>query len=102
MTKLPAATTAMAKLRCCARAIRKGTKESLNHRRRKREAAMIRSWFLLSAIFATLGFALAGCAATPFSPGYYAGGYPYGSSGYYCGAWRVWPGASCLDPRAAY
>jgi hypothetical protein len=49
---------------------------------------MIRSWFLLSAIFATLGFALAGCAATPFSP--------------YYDAWRVWPGASCLDPRAVY
>jgi hypothetical protein len=69
---------------------------------RKREADMIRSWILLSAIFATLGVALAGCAATPFSPGYYAGGYPYRISGYYCGAWRVWPGASCLDPRAAY
>ena len=69
---------------------------------RKGETAMIRSWILLSAIFATFGVALAGCAATPFSPGYYAGGYPYGISGYYCGEWRVWPGASCADPRAAY
>ena len=43
---------------------------------RKGETAMIRSWILLSAIFATFGVALAGCAATPFSPGYYAGGYP--------------------------
>jgi len=63
---------------------------------------MIRSRVLLSAIFATLGVALGGCAPTPFSPGYYAGGYPYGISGYYCGEWRVWPGASCIDPRAAY
>ena len=38
---------------------------------------MVRSRVLLSAIFATLGVALAGCAA-PLSRGYYAGGYPYG------------------------
>jgi hypothetical protein len=69
---------------------------------RKGERAMIRSWILLSAIFATFGVALTGCAATPFSPGYYAGGYPYGIRGYYCGEWRVWPGASCVDPRVAY
>jgi hypothetical protein len=63
---------------------------------------MIRSWIRLSAIFATLGVALAGCAGNAFSPGYYAGGYPYGISGYYCGEWRVWPGASCVDPRVAH
>ena len=40
---------------------------------------MVRSRVLLSAIFATLGVALAGCAA-PLSPGYYAGGYPYEST----------------------
>ena len=56
---------------------------------------MVRSRVLLSAIFATLGVALAGCAG-PFSRGYYAGGYPYGN-GYYCGAWSVWPGVSCVD-----
>jgi hypothetical protein len=32
---------------------------------------MVRSWVLLSAILATVGVALAGCAA-PFSRGYYA------------------------------
>ena len=62
----------------------------------KDETAMVRSRVLLSAIFATLGVALAGCAA-PFSPGYYAGGYPYGIHGYHCGEWRVWPGVSCVD-----
>jgi hypothetical protein len=64
--------------------------------RRKGETAMVRSRVLLSAIFATLSVALAGCAA-PFSRGYYAGGYPYGIHGYYCGAWSVWPGVSCVD-----
>jgi hypothetical protein len=54
-----------------------------------------RSRVLLSAIFATLGVALAGCAA-PLSRGYYAGGYPYGIHGYYCGEWSVWPGVSCV------
>ena len=49
---------------------------------------MVRSRVLLSAIFATLGVALAGCAA-PLSRGYYAGGYPYGIHGYYCGEWSV-------------
>ena len=60
------------------------------------ETAMVRSRVLLSAIFATLGVALAGCAA-PLSRGYYAGGYPYGIHGYYCGEWSVWPGVSCVD-----
>ena len=58
----------------------------------------------MSAIFATLVVALAGCAA-PFSRGYYAGGYPYGIHGYHCGAWSVWPGVSCVDvgpPEPAY
>ena len=63
---------------------------------RKGETAMVRSRVLLSAIFATLGVALAGCAA-PLSRGYYAGGYPYGIHGYYCGEWSVWPGVSCVD-----
>ena len=57
----------------------------------KGETAMVLSRVLLSAIFATLGVALAGCAA-PLSRGYYAGGYPYGIHGYYCGEWSVWPG----------
>ncbi|MFZ0604745.1 MAG: hypothetical protein WAN05_25870 [Roseiarcus sp.] len=57
---------------------------------------MVRSRVLLSAIFAVLGVALAGCAA-PLSRGYYAGGYPYGIHGYYCGGWSVWPGVSCVD-----
>ena len=83
---LTASTTATAKLRCYVRARRTG---------RKGETAMVRSRVLLSAIFATLVVALAGCAA-PFSRGYYAGGYPYGN-GYYCGAWSVWPGVSCVD-----
>jgi hypothetical protein len=88
------------KLRCYFRAPSKGTKRSRNHRRAgqegKDETAMVRSRVLLSAIFATLGVALAGCAA-PLSPGYYAGGYPYGIHGYHCGEWRVWPGVSCVD-----
>ena len=63
---------------------------------RKGETAMVRSRVLLSAIFATLGVALASCAA-PLSRGYYAGGYPYGIHGYYCGEWSVWPGVSCVD-----
>jgi len=46
---------------------------------------MVRSRFLLSAIFATLGVMLAGCAATPLYPGYYPNGDPYGTSEYYCG-----------------
>jgi hypothetical protein len=62
----------------------------------KDEAAMVRSRVLLSAIFATLGIALAGCAA-PLSRGYYAAGYPYGINSYYCGEWSVWPGVSCVD-----
>jgi hypothetical protein len=62
---------------------------------------MVRSRVLLSAIFATLDVALAGCAA-PFSPGYYAAGYPYGINAYYCGEWRAWPGVSCVDPRPVY
>jgi hypothetical protein len=59
---------------------------------------MVRSLVLLSAIFATLVVALAGCAA-PFSRGYYAGGYPYGN-GYYCGAWIRRSGA-CVGHRQA-
>ena len=62
--------------------------------RKERETAMVRSRVLLSAIFASV--ALAGCAA-PFSRGYYAGGYPYGIHGYYCGEWSVWPGVKCVD-----
>jgi hypothetical protein len=83
---LTASTTATAKLRCYVRARRTG---------RKGETAMVRSRVLLSAIFATLGVAFAGCAA-PLSRGYYAGGYPYGIHGYYCGEWSVWPGVSCV------
>ena len=63
---------------------------------RKGETAMVRSWILLSAILATVGVALAGCAA-PFSRGYYAAGYPYGINSYYCGEWSVWPGVKCVD-----
>jgi hypothetical protein len=63
---------------------------------------MVRKWALVSAIFATFGVALAGCASPTLSPGYYAGGYPYGTLGYYCGEWRAWPGAQCLHPRASY
>ena len=59
---------------------------------------MVRSRVLLSAIFATLGVALAGCAA-PLSRGYYIGD---SGRAYYCGEWRVWPAVSCVDPRAAY
>jgi hypothetical protein len=46
---------------------------------------MIRSRVLVSVIFATLGVVLAGCAATPIYPGYYAGGDPVGTREYYCG-----------------
>jgi hypothetical protein len=84
---LTASTTATAKLRCYVRARRTG---------RKGETAMVRRRGVLSAIFATLSVALAGCAA-PLSRGYYAGGYPYGIHGYYCGEWSVWPGVSCVD-----
>ena len=65
---------------------------------------MVRSRVLLIAIFGTLTIALAGCAA-PLSRGYYAGGYPYGTQGYYCGEWSAWPGVSCVDvgpPERAY
>ena len=55
----------------------------------------VKKLFILG-IFATLGVALTGCAA-PFSRGYYAAGYPYGINSYYCGEWRVWPGAKCVD-----
>jgi len=51
---------------------------------------MVRSRVLLSAIFATLGVALAGCAATPIFPGYYAAGDPIGTSEYYCGDVGAW------------
>ena len=57
---------------------------------------MVRSRVLLSAIFATLSIALAGCAA-PLSRGYYAAGNPYGINSYYCGERSVWPGVSCVD-----
>jgi hypothetical protein len=46
-----------------------------------------------SAIFAKLGVGLAGCAATL----YYAGGYPYGISGYNCGQELLSPPSA---PRA--
>ena len=62
---------------------------------------MVRSRVLLSAIFATLGGALAGCAAPSLSPGYYISGYPPGTSESYCGEWRVVP-TSCVSPRAVY
>ena len=51
---------------------------------------MVRIRVLLSAIFATLGVALAGCAASPIYPGYYPGGDPVGTSEYYCGDAGVW------------
>ena len=51
---------------------------------------MVRSRVLLSAIFAILGAALAGCAATPIYPGYYPSGDPVGTSEYYCGAAGAW------------
>jgi hypothetical protein len=51
---------------------------------------MVRSRVLLSAIFATLGVALAGCAATPIYQGYYPGGDPVGTSEYYCGEPGAW------------
>jgi hypothetical protein len=63
---------------------------------------MVRRRALLSAVLATLGVALAGCAPPILSPGYYAGGYPYGTRGYYCGEWRAWPGAHCVDPQGRY
>jgi hypothetical protein len=65
---------------------------------------MTRSRVLLSAIFATLGVALAGCAATPIYPGYYPGGDPVGTAEYYCGdagAWDIgaWGGRrNCVGP----
>ena len=46
---------------------------------------MVRGRVLLSAIFATLGVALAGCAAPSLPPGYYISGDPPGTSEYYCG-----------------
>jgi hypothetical protein len=62
---------------------------------------MVRRWILLTAIFAIFSVALAGCAGTPFSRGYYAGGYPYRVSGYYCGEWRVGRGHRVSIHRAA-
>ena len=62
---------------------------------------MVRSRVLLSAIFATLGVALAGCAPTPLYRGYY--GDPY-ERAYYCGdvgAWDLgaWGGRRyCVGP----
>jgi hypothetical protein len=72
---------------------------------------MVRSRVLLSAIFATLGVVLAGCAATPLYPGYYASGDPVGTSENYCGDAGPWDfGAgggrrNCVGPiyrRAGY
>jgi len=51
---------------------------------------MVRSRVVLSAIFAMLGVALAGCGATPIYPGYYASGDPVGSSESYCGDVGAW------------
>jgi hypothetical protein len=51
---------------------------------------MVRSRVLLSGIFAILGVALAGCAATPIFPGYYAAGDPVGTSEYHCGNAGAW------------
>ena len=56
---------------------------------------MVRSLVLLSAIFATLGVALAGCAAP--SPAVTTRRLSYRIHGYYCGEWSVWPGVSCVD-----
>jgi hypothetical protein len=69
---------------------------------------MVRSRVLLSAIFAAFVVALAGCAPTPLSRGYY--GDPY-ERVYYCGdvgAWDIgaWGGRrNCVGPiyqRADY
>jgi len=83
-----------------------GDEESRNHRRAgqegRGETAMVHSRVLLSAILATLGVALAGCAAPSLSPGYYVSGDPPGTREYYCREWRAWPGASCVVPRAVY
>jgi len=62
---------------------------------------MVRSRALLSAIFATLGVALAGCAAPILPPGYYISGDPPGTREVYCGQWSVVP-TSCVSPRAVY
>jgi hypothetical protein len=62
---------------------------------------MVRRWIVLSAIFAALGFALAGCAGNSFSRGYYAGGYPYVASGGYGPAHRVLIHGPPIKPRAA-
>jgi hypothetical protein len=51
---------------------------------------MVRGRVLLRGIFATLGMALAGCAATPLYPGYYPGGDPVGTAEYYCGDAGAW------------
>ena len=65
---------------------------------------MVRSRVLVSAIFATLGIGLAGCAATSIYPGYYAAGDPVGTSEYHCGdagAWDIgaWGGRrNCVGP----
>jgi hypothetical protein len=67
------------------------------------ETAMVCSWILLGAIFATLGVALAGCAPdpTPLSRGYYGDAYEHV---YYCGdvgAWDIgaWGGRrNCVGP----
>lgn len=64
---------------------------------------MVRSRILLSAILATLGVALAGCAPdpTPLSRGYYGDAY---ERVYYCGdvgAWDIgaWGGRrNCVGP----
>ena len=53
---------------------------------------MVRSRVLVSAIFATLGIGLAGCAATSIYPGYYAAGDPVGTSEYHCGDAGAWGG----------
>ena len=57
---------------------------------------MVRSRVLLSAIFATLGVALAGCAP-PSPPVTTPVAILTGIHGYHCGEWRVWPGVSCVD-----
>jgi hypothetical protein len=63
---------------------------------------MVRSRaLLLGAIFATLGVALAGCAAPSLPPGYYISGDPPGTREVYCGQWSVVP-TSCVSPRAVY
>jgi hypothetical protein len=72
-------------------------------KKRRKTAALVRSRILFSAIFAMLGFTLAGCAPdpTPLSRGYYGDA---SERVYYCGdvgAWDIgaWGGRrNCVGP----